>query len=88
MFSDDTMAILMAFQNPDLDIIGMITIFGNVTTEYATRNALLLLTRRKSQLALEGQLAGKGDSPEINSLEPAGHHIEAQQWDDCNFETH
>lgn len=39
---DDSMAILMAFQTPELEILGLTTIFGNVTTEGATRNALLL----------------------------------------------
>lgn len=37
------MAILMAFQTPELEILGLTTIFGNVTTEDATRNALLLV---------------------------------------------
>ncbi|KAL5710667.1 uridine nucleosidase [Ranunculus cassubicifolius] len=39
---DDSMAILMAFQTPELDILGLTTIFGNVATKDATRNALLL----------------------------------------------
>ncbi|KDP42725.1 hypothetical protein JCGZ_23665 [Jatropha curcas] len=39
---DDSMAILMAFQSPKLEILGLTTIFGNVTTTDATRNALLL----------------------------------------------
>ncbi|XWS16741.1 hypothetical protein CRYUN_Cryun33cG0004700 [Craigia yunnanensis] len=39
---DDSMAILMAFQNPEVEILGLTTVFGNVTTEDATRNALLL----------------------------------------------
>ncbi|CAL9026520.1 unnamed protein product [Prunus brigantina] len=39
---DDAMAILMAFQTPELEVLGLTTIFGNVTTEDATRNALLL----------------------------------------------
>lgn len=39
---DDTMAILMAFQSPELEVLGLTTIFGNVSTEDATRNALLL----------------------------------------------
>ncbi|ONH96211.1 hypothetical protein PRUPE_7G113700 [Prunus persica] len=39
---DDTIAILMAFQTPELEVLGLTTIFGNVTTEDATRNALLL----------------------------------------------
>ncbi|KAJ4705181.1 uridine nucleosidase 1 [Melia azedarach] len=39
---DDSMAILMAFQTPELEILGLTTTFGNVTTEDATRNALIL----------------------------------------------
>lgn len=39
---DDTMAILMAFQIPNLEISGLTSVFGNVSTEIATRNALLL----------------------------------------------
>jgi uridine nucleosidase len=34
----------MAFEEPSVEIIGLTTIFGNVTTEYATRNALLLVS--------------------------------------------
>ncbi|GER54229.1 pyrimidine-specific ribonucleoside hydrolase RihA [Striga asiatica] len=49
---DDSMAILMAFQSPDLEILGLTTIFGNVTTENATRNALVLC-----------ELAGRVDVP-------------------------
>ena len=37
------MAILMAFREPSVEIIGLTTIFGNVSTEGATRNALLLV---------------------------------------------
>lgn len=37
------MAILMAFQSPELDILGLTTVFGNVDTEDATHNALLLV---------------------------------------------
>ncbi|XP_057535080.1 uridine nucleosidase 1 [Amaranthus tricolor] len=39
---DDSMAILMAFQTREVEIIGLTTIFGNVMTENASRNALLL----------------------------------------------
>ena len=39
---DDAMAIHMAFADPRLDIVGMTTIFGNVRTDQATRNALHL----------------------------------------------
>ncbi|WCJ34336.1 Pyrimidine-specific ribonucleoside hydrolase RihA [Euphorbia peplus] len=49
---DDSMAILMAFQSPELEILGLTTVFGNVTTEDATRNALLLC-----------EIAGRPDVP-------------------------
>lgn len=49
---DDTMAILMAFQSPELEVLGLTTIFGNVSTEDATRNALLLC-----------EIAGRPDVP-------------------------
>jgi inosine-uridine nucleoside N-ribohydrolase len=40
---DDAMAIFFALRHPALDVIGLTTIFGNVTTELATVNALRLL---------------------------------------------
>lgn len=43
MVTDDSMTILMAFQTPEIEILGLTTIFGNVSTEDATRNALLLV---------------------------------------------
>eukprot|EP00250_Pteridium_aquilinum_P010391 c19353_g1_i1 orf=103-1137(-) len=39
---DDAMAIFMAFQSPELDVIGLTTIFGNGPTPLVTRNALYL----------------------------------------------
>ncbi|MBT6122974.1 MAG: nucleoside hydrolase [Candidatus Puniceispirillum sp.] len=39
---DDAMAIHMAFADPRLDVLGLTTIFGNVTIDIATRNALVL----------------------------------------------
>ncbi|XP_076942751.1 uridine nucleosidase 1-like [Bidens hawaiensis] len=36
------MAIMMAFQTPQLEIMGLTTVFGNVNTKDATRNALIL----------------------------------------------
>lgn len=40
---DDAMAIFMAFQSPELEILGLTTIFGNTSTEIATQNALRLV---------------------------------------------
>ena len=49
---DDTMAIFFALCSPELDVIGLTTIFGNVHTELATANALRLL-----------EIAGRQDIP-------------------------
>jgi inosine-uridine nucleoside N-ribohydrolase len=49
---DDTMAIFFALCSPELDVIGLTTIFGNVHTELATKNALRLL-----------EIAGRSDIP-------------------------
>ncbi len=49
---DDAMAIFFALKSPELDVIGLTTIFGNVHTELATTNALLLL-----------EIAGRTDIP-------------------------
>lgn len=42
--TDDSMAIMMAFQTPNLEILGLTTVFGNVSTKDATRNALILVS--------------------------------------------
>ena len=39
---DDAMAIHLAFSHPGLEVVGLTTIFGNVFTKTATRNALAL----------------------------------------------
>ncbi len=40
---DDAMAIFFALRSPELEVIGLTTIFGNVHTDLATTNALRLL---------------------------------------------
>ena len=40
---DDAMALLFALASPELEIVGLTTIFGNVHTDLATQNALRLL---------------------------------------------
>ncbi|MBM7702794.1 nucleoside hydrolase [Metabacillus iocasae] len=51
---DDAIAIMYALLNPDIELVGVVTSFGNVTKEQATRNAAYLL-----------QIAGKSDIPII-----------------------
>lgn len=43
MPADDAMAILCAFNSPEIEIIGLTTVFGNVYTQTATQNAFKLL---------------------------------------------
>jgi inosine-uridine nucleoside N-ribohydrolase len=40
---DDALAVVFAFASQDLEVVGLTTIFGNVETALATRNALRLL---------------------------------------------
>ncbi|MEM8790420.1 MAG: nucleoside hydrolase [Pseudomonadota bacterium] len=40
---DDAMAIIYALSDPELDLVGLTTVFGNVPVEQATRNALALV---------------------------------------------
>jgi inosine-uridine nucleoside N-ribohydrolase len=49
---DDAMAIFFALASRELDVIGLTTIFGNVHTSLATKNALRLL-----------EIAGRPDIP-------------------------
>ncbi|KAH9782527.1 putative uridine nucleosidase 2 [Citrus sinensis] len=49
---DDAMAILLALRSPEVEVIGLTTIYGNVYTTLATRNALHLL-----------EIAGRTDIP-------------------------
>ncbi|KAJ9538195.1 hypothetical protein OSB04_030928 [Centaurea solstitialis] len=50
--SDDAMAIFLALRSPEIKVIGLTTIYGNVYTTLATRNALHLL-----------EFAGRTDIP-------------------------
>lgn len=40
--ADDAMAILAAFNWPEVEVLGLTTLFGNVPTDMATDNALIL----------------------------------------------
>lgn len=42
---DDAMAIAFACADPDIELMGLTTVFGNVSVKRATRNALALLER-------------------------------------------
>ncbi len=46
---DDAMAIHYAFAHPDLEVLALTTVFGNVWVEQATRNALFLAEQARYQ---------------------------------------
>ena len=50
---DDAMAVLFACLSPDIELVGLTGIFGNVTTDIATRNAgaLAEMARREVPVA-------------------------------------
>ena len=65
---DDSVAIMMAFQAPGVEVLGLTTIFGNCTTAYATRNALILCEKagRPDVPVAEGSAEPlKGGKPQV-----------------------
>ena len=68
---DDAMAIHMAFADPRLDVLGLTTIFGNVTIDIATRNALVL-----AEMAQYETVVSKGALvPRRRPLEPPADFV-------------
>mgnify|MGYP001164880478 FL=1 len=64
---DDTFAILLALRSPEIEVIGLTSLFGNVRTKTATKNALHLLERfgRSDIPVYEGSHTGiDGDAKE------------------------
>ena len=51
---DDAMAIIYACLDPRIELLGLTSIFGNVTTDIATRNALILLELAKHKAPVAG----------------------------------
>ncbi|MEJ6708607.1 MAG: nucleoside hydrolase [Amylibacter sp.] len=47
---DDAMAIFYAALHPEIEIVGMTGVFGNVTADIATRNAIVLAERCKQSI--------------------------------------
>ncbi|KAE8776588.1 Protein argonaute 1C [Hordeum vulgare] len=66
---DDAMAIFVALRSPELEVVGLTTIFGNVYTALATRNALHLV---ESHQATDCQLRPRFEWPRQPELPSAG----------------
>nr|CAB3452856.1 unnamed protein product [Digitaria exilis] len=55
----------MAFQSPGVQVLGLTTIFGNCTTEHATRNALILASHPEVPVAEGSHEPLKGGKPRV-----------------------
>ena len=68
---DDAMAIFMALASPELDVVGLTTIFGNAATVDTTRNARVLL-----------DAAGRNDIPVAAGAENSltGQYVGPVPW--------
>ncbi|MEM9097086.1 MAG: nucleoside hydrolase [Pseudomonadota bacterium] len=61
---DDAMAIVYALSDPDLELLGLTTVFGNVPVEQATRNALALVAHIGADIPVaEGAATPMEQSP-------------------------
>lgn len=90
---DDAMAILFALQSPELNVVGLTTVFGNVEVDLATANALRLVefagrseipVARGAEKPLELPFAGPADFVHgqdglgnTNLAAPAGRAVDA-----------
>ncbi len=68
---DDAMAIHLAFAHPDLDVLGLTSVFGNVHVEKATRNALRLV----EQAGTDCPVAAGAGQPLVQPLQPPAYFV-------------
>ncbi len=68
---DDAMAIHLAFAHPDLQVVGLTSVFGNVHTTTATRNALRLVEMARA----ECPVAHGAEAPLAQPLHPPADFV-------------
>lgn len=68
---DDALAILYAASDPEIELLGLTTVFGNVTVEQATRNALHLVERIRRDVPVAQGAA----QPRILPPFAPSHHV-------------
>lgn len=72
---DDAMAIHLAFAHPDIEVVGLTTVFGNVHVDKATRNALALV-----EMAHADCPVSEGASrPLIQPLNPPSYFVHGDE---------
>ena len=72
---DDAMAIFYAGLHPDIDLIGMTSVFGNVTAERAARNALVL----SDMLRQDIPVAPGAAKPLEQTPKPVSDHVHGDE---------
>ena len=72
---DDAMAIHLAFAHPELDVVGLTTVFGNVHVPVATRNALRLVEMARVAVPV----AEGAPVPLVQPLQPPGYHVHGDE---------
>lgn len=72
---DDAMAVLFACLCPDIELVGLTSIFGNVTTDIATRNALALVEMAHCDVPV----ARGADTPVQQSAKPVAWDVHGRQ---------
>ena len=70
--SDDAVALIMALRSPEVDVLGITTVAGNVEVTQATRNALYVVALCGAETPVyEGAQAGR-----------AHHHLRGARRDE------
>jgi len=72
---DDAMAIHYSFADPDIEVVGLTSVFGNVFVEQGTRNALRLL----EMAGVDAPVAEGANAPLAMPLSPPSHHIHGHE---------
>ncbi|WP_226781258.1 nucleoside hydrolase [Oceaniglobus trochenteri] len=68
---DDAMAILYVAHMPEIELLGLTSVFGNVSVEKATRNALRLV----EDAGLNVPVAGGAAGPLARDAQPHSYHV-------------
>ena len=72
---DDAMAIIFACLHGEIDVVGLTTVFGNVSTETATRNACALV----ELVGTDVSVAKGSDVPLVQPLRPPAWQIHGRE---------
>jgi inosine-uridine nucleoside N-ribohydrolase len=72
---DDAMAIHLAFAHPGLEVLGLTSIFGNVSVDKATRNALRLV----EMAGADCPVAAGAAAPLVRPAAPPGYHVHGDE---------